>query len=267
MGLPSFTSYEFAHKGLKHTVYQKGDNKSAPIVIIQELPGITPETVAFANRLISRGFQVFIPHLWGRVNKAAEPLKNLAKLCISREINAIATHKSSLLSDWLVHLCRKIKADTHQPGVGLIGMCFSGGFVLSVMIDDSVIAPVMTQPAHLRGMMKKQERQTLGAPAKDIEAARKRAEQDDVHLMGFRFTNDIMCPGARFDALEAVFGERFHRFEIDSSLFNSHWIPFTAHSVFTLNYVDKPEHPTRHAFDALVDFYRSQFEKAYANNS
>lgn len=262
MGLPSFTSFEFAHHGLKHTVYQKGDRKSAPIVILQELPGITPETVAFADRLVARGFQVYLPHMWGKLNHPSEPVKNLAKVCISREINAIATDKPSKISTWLIQLCRKVKTDTEQPGVGLIGMCFSGGFVLSVMIDDSVIAPVITQPGHIRGMLRKANKPTLGAPARDIELARERAERDDIQLMGFRFSRDVLCPGARFDALQAVFGERFHRFEIDSSLFNPHWIPPIAHSVFTLNYVDKPEHPTRHAFDALVDFYRSQFAKA-----
>jgi len=262
MGLPSFTSFEFAHDGLNHTVYRKGDKKSPAIVIIQELPGITPETVAFADRLVTRGFQVYLPHLWGTLNRASEPVKNLLRVCISRELNAIATDKPSRLSQWLIHLCRAVKTDADLPGVGLIGMCFSGGFVLSVMIDDSVIAPVIAQPGHVRGMWGKLNRPSLGAPARDIELARQRSERDDVHVMGFRFSRDPMCPGARFDALQAVFGERFHRFEIDSSLFNPHWIPPTAHSVFTLNYVDRHDHPTRHALDALVDFFRTQFANA-----
>ena len=29
------------------------------------------------------------------------------------------------------------------PGVGAVGMCFTGGFALGMMVDDGVVAPVL----------------------------------------------------------------------------------------------------------------------------
>ena len=48
------------------------------------------------------------------------------------------------------------------------------------------------------------------------------------------------------------------RIDIDSSLFNKNRIPLKAHSVLTIDFVDKPLHPTRLAYNTMVDFFRER---------
>jgi len=110
----------------------------------------------------------------------------------------------------------------------------------------------------LDGMLGRKARRSLGVTPQDLAAAQSRSEQDDVSVLGVRFTNDVMCPRARFDYLEDLFGERFQRIDIDSSLFNKHKIPLRAHSTLTVDFVNKPDHPTRKAYDQVVAFMHKQ---------
>ena len=253
--LPGFDSFYFAAEGYRHKVYQLGDGSQPGVMVIQELPGILPETIAFAERLHRDGYTVYMPHLFGAVNrKGGETLKNLAKLCVSFEFRVMATRKKSPVADWLRALARRMTEDCGGP-VGVIGMCFTGSFALAMMMDDTIAAPVLSQPGHVDGMFNEEQRRSLGVTESELAASVRRSEKENIPVMGFRFTADPMCPRARFDYLADLFGERFRRFEIDSSLFNRHRIPPYAHSVFTVHYVDDPEHPTRKAYDALLQFF------------
>ena len=252
--LPGFDSFYFSACGYRHKVYQLGDGSGPGVLLIQELPGILPETIEFAERLHRDGFTVYMPHLFGAVNrKGGEPLKNLAKICVSFEFRMMATRRKSPVADWLRALAKRMSDECGGP-VAAIGMCFTGSFALALMMDDTIAAPVICQPGHMDGMFTREQRGTLGVTESEIKASVARSEKDNVPVMGFRFTHDVMCPKARFDYLADLFNERFRRFEIDSSLFNRHRIPLKAHSVFTVDYVDDPEHPTRKAYDTLVDF-------------
>ena len=65
MELPGFSSFDFGAKGYRHKVYKKGDDSGPGILLIQELPGIQPETIRFAERLHNDGYTVYMPHLLG----------------------------------------------------------------------------------------------------------------------------------------------------------------------------------------------------------
>ena len=51
------------------------------------------------------------------------------------------------IADWLRALASDLHAELGGPGVGALGMCFTGGFALAMMVDDSVAAPVLAQPS------------------------------------------------------------------------------------------------------------------------
>lgn len=262
MELPGFTSFDFAANGYRHKVYKIGDDSGPGVLVIQELPGIVPETVEFAKRLHADGYTVYMPHLFGALNrKGGEPLKNLAKVCVSFEFRLLATRRKSPVTDYLRALSKQVQVATGGP-IAVIGMCFTGSFALALMMDETVAAPVVCQPGHADGMFTKNQRQTLGVTNEELTQAVARSEKDNVPVIGFRFTNDVMCPKARFDYLADLFGERFRRFEIDSSLFNKHNIPLKAHSVFTVDYVDKPDHPTRKAYEELISFLQERLAPA-----
>jgi len=260
--VPGFSEFRFSHGGFSHRVLRKGDASRPGVLIIQEMPGMTRHTIELAQRLYQDGFSVYLPVLFGQPNSPLQPLTNLAKLCVSLEFRMLANRRRGPVADWLRALCRHIQSECDGVPVGAIGMCLTGGFVLSLMIDESVAAPVSCQPASLDGLLGKQARASVGVPAADLAAARRRAEEKDVALMGMRFTHDLMCPRSRFDYLADQFGENFIRIEIDSSLFNPDRIPLKAHSVLTIDFVDQPGHPTRQAYDTMVDFFRERLRKS-----
>ena len=48
---------------ITHDVYRRGSG--APVVLLQELPGIGQETLSLADQLVNAGFEVVMPHLFG----------------------------------------------------------------------------------------------------------------------------------------------------------------------------------------------------------
>lgn len=260
--LPGFKTFDFVHNGHKHTVYKKGGEGHGPgVLLVQELPGITPETVTLAERLHADGFTVYMPVLFGEVNVPAEPMKNLGRICISLEFRVLANRRKSPVTDWLRALCRRMQEETGGP-VGAIGMCLTGGFVLALMVDKSVAAPVMSQPSHIGGLFSAAANESLGMPGDVIDQAVERSRKDNVPVLGVRFEKDIMCTRERFDKLSELFGENFRRIEIDGSLYGKHRIRTIAHSVLTLDYVDRPGHPTRDAYDQVVGFLHERLDHA-----
>ena len=45
------------------------------------------------------------------------------------------------VAGWLRSLARELHDELGGPGVGALGMCFTGGFALAMMVDTSVVAP------------------------------------------------------------------------------------------------------------------------------
>ena len=257
--VPGFDEFEFAAEGFSHRVLKKGDGSQPGVLIIQELPGITHHTLELAERLHNDGFTVYLPVLFGEPDCDFEPLKNLGRVCISREFRVLTKRGRGPVSDFLRALCRHMQQECGGKPVGAIGMCFTGGFVLTLMIDESVAAPVASQPSHIDGAFDRFSRHpTVGVPVQDFAAAKARSERDGVPVLGLRFTNDPACPNARFGYLSEELGDRFRRIDIDSSLFNKFGIRPWAHSVLTGDFVDQPGHPTRAAYDEVVNFFHER---------
>ena len=71
----------------------------------------------------------------------------LRQVCVSREFTKLALRETPPVAGWLRSLARQLHAELGGPGVGAVGMCFTGGFALAMMVDDSVAAPVVAQPS------------------------------------------------------------------------------------------------------------------------
>jgi dienelactone hydrolase len=119
------------------------------VVVLHVLPGIIPGVVRFADRVTDAGFTVFMPHLFGVPGK---PLARgylyaqAIRVCLRREFHALAARKASPVTEWLRALCRHAHQACSGPGVGVVGMCFTGGFALATMLEPAVMAPVICQP-------------------------------------------------------------------------------------------------------------------------
>jgi len=258
--IAEFEHFQFEDAGLDRTVYRLGDIASPPILIMQELPGMTVHTLKLAKRLVADGFIVYLPLMFGKIGSPIEPLKNAVRLCIQKEFNFLAWHKPSPITDWLRALCCRISAENNDRSVGAIGMCLTGRFVLSLMVEKSMVAPVMAQPGHPGGNGSAKKAATLGIPDSELRCAKARAADDNISVLGLRFENDPFCPPERFQTMEKEFGEHFIRFDIDSSLYAEHSIREKAHAVLTIDYQAKPDHPTRLAYNKLTEFMNKRLK-------
>lgn len=262
--IPGFESFYFKHGDTVKKVYWSGKPEKPPVVLMHELPGMIPECIDLGRRLTRAGFTVFMPLLLGRVNaKMANTPRYLAQVCIRSEFNLLAVRKSSPITEWLRALCREAKARCNDQGCGVVGMCLTGGFALTLMADDSVLAPVLSQPSLPFGITPAQRRD-LGVSPEILETAIRRSQDENIPVLAMRFTGDRMCPPERFDEMARVFGDRFRRIDIDSGWGNAAGNPPWAHSVLTVHYRDDPEHPTRQAYDTMVQFFRERLKSKAA---
>lgn len=257
--LEGFEERGFEHAGVARTVYECGQGPG--VVVMHEVPGITPEVARFARIVADRGFRVGLPMLFGTPGKALSPgyiAQQLGRACVSREFHVLASHRSSPITDWLRAFARDLHARAGGPGVGAIGMCLTGNFALALMMEPCLLAPVLSQPS-LPFPVGRARRAALHCSPEELGNARKRAAEG-VGILGMRFTNDPMCPPERFETMRREFGAGFEGIEIDSSKGNAHGNARMAHSVVTTDLVDEAGHPTRHALDKVLALFEARLK-------
>ncbi len=222
--LEGFTESSFTHDGLTRPVFSAGSGPA--VIVIHEIPGLHPGVAAFARRVVDVGFSVRMPSLFGtpgREVSAGYAASTLARACVAREFTAFALDRTSPVVGWLRRLAVEAHAECGGPGVGAVGMCFTGGFALGMMVDDTMLAPVLSQPS-LPFPVSPARRRATGISDADLERVKERAAEGAC-LLGLRFTNDVAVPAARFEALRRELGDAFIAVEIDSSKGNPHGIP------------------------------------------
>ena len=257
MALDGFAESTFTHDGATRTVYRRGAGPG--VVIMHEIPGIHPDVARFATRVADEGFTAVMPELFGETGKAVTPgyiAGQMLRACISREFHVLATKHSSPITDWLRALCRNVHAECGGRGVGAIGMCLTGNFALALMVDESVMAPVLSQPSLPFGVSRA-HRAAIHLSDADLAVVKKRSAAG-CGVLGLRFTGDPLCTGARFETLRRELGDGFEAIEIDSSRGNPWGIKRTAHSVLTLDLVDEAGHPTRAALNRTLALFRER---------
>lgn len=235
------------------------------VIVMHEVPGLHPGVIAFARRVAALGLRVYLPSLLGEPFKPVGKvysLRSMARACVASEFTTWATRKTSPVVQWLRALAKLAHGECGGPGVGAIGMCLTGGFALAMMVDDLVVAPVLSQPSLPFGVWPKQKRD-LGIDDDDLAAIKQRcAALPAPALIGLRFTGDRLVPPERFQRLRDELGDRFLGIEIDSSRGNPHDIPRIAHSVLTHHFVDQPGHPTTVALEQVLGFFRDRLLRA-----
>jgi dienelactone hydrolase len=257
MALSDYTTTSFTHEGLTRPLLQRSPvgDPARGVIVIHEVPGITPAVLDFADHLVDRGATVWLPSLIGTPGQdrnVAYMAQSLVRVCVAKEFAAWASHETPPIVNWLRALARSLSQELGGKPVGALGMCFSGGFALGMAADPVVKAPVLSQPA--------------GPFA--IDGARRRSvhvSDDDLAavvangcpVMALRFTGDLAVPSDRFATLRERLGHRFIAVEIDSPD-RALSIKRTAHSVLTEDLIDVPGHPTHAALEQVLDFFDAQ---------
>ena len=250
--VPGFDLATFTHQGRTHEVFRAGSGPA--VVVVHELPGIHPGVVELGQRLVDAGYTVYLPSLFGRPGEPfgiGATLRSVLRVCVAREFTILAD-RTSPMATWLRALAAKAHGECGGPGVGAIGMCFTGGFALAMAVEPAVLAPVLSQPS-LPAPLSTRKRAAVGLDDADLAAVKARTRQG-LCVLGLRFTGDKGCPGERFQRLRRELGEGFEGIEVDSSPGNAYGIPTRAHAVLTVDLVDEPGHPTRAALDRVMAF-------------
>jgi dienelactone hydrolase len=243
------------------------------VIVMTEMPGISPHVARFARWVRDAGFTVYMPSLFGvdgAVPSAEGGEALFKKACISAEFRAFANPKgpnqASPVTRWLRALAALAHQDCGGPGVGAIGMCFTGNFALTMMLEPSVLASVVCQPSL---PLDAPERLEIGPD--DLATIRQRLQQDDLTVLAYRFAGDRFCKAERFAAYSDALGPRFvARVLPDSAANRQHLAPFfehvvnSPHSVVTQHLVDEAGQPTLAARDEILAFFAGRLLVASA---
>ena len=211
---------EFAHGGTTRTVLRTG--RGPAVIVMAEMPGITPRVADFGRRVAAIGCTAVLPSLFGTPGRRATPgylLRSLAGGCVSREFTAFLRRRTSPVTDWLRALAAFEHGRCGGPGVGAVGMCFSGGFALGMMVDDIMVAPVLSQPSMPFAIGAKRSADLNLSPSDEARIVER--AQAGCQVLGLRFTGDKLV-GTRFDSLRKLLGDAFVAVEFESSTKQDH---------------------------------------------
>lgn len=254
-----YTCFDFDDGHWTRPVYRRAEGKKGPaVILIHEMPGLHPLVVRFADRVAAAGLTVFLPSLFGEPGRPVSipyAVREIAKaICIRREFSVWATDRSSPIVDWLRALARKVHAECGGPGVGALGMCFTGNFALAMMTEPAVIAPVLAQPSLPLGPGAARKA-AMGVSPQEVACAKRRFQDEDLSMIGLRFHGDPLVPAERFDTLKATFGDRFEAIELDPR----DGLPAYGrppHAPLTGNLRDDdPDGPTKRAERRVIQFF------------
>jgi dienelactone hydrolase len=236
--LDSWTQGSHTAHGVTHPTHRKGTGPG--VVLIHEIPGITDNVITFAEEVVAAGHTVVMPQLFGKVGGTfamRDVARVLPALCVSREFTTLAVDETSPVADWLRSLARELHGELGGPGVGALGMCFTGGFALAMMVDDSVAAPVLAQPS-LPFPIGRARAADLNLSPDDLAVVKRRAAAG-CSVLGVKYADDPAV-GTRFDTLTRELGDAFVRVEL----------PGKKHSTLTA-------HRQQEAVDRVLEFFRS----------
>lgn len=252
--LDDFEGTTVTNAGLTYDVYRSGAGPA--VIVMPEIPGITPKVAEFARAVRDRGLTVYIPSLFGTPGKPPSVpylAKSFTRACIAKEFTSFATNKESPVTAFLTALARDAHVACGGPGVGAVGMCYTGGFALAMATEPSVIAPVVSQPSLPIGLLPSRKRAT-GLSEAEAAVLVERTKTEGLCALGMRFSHDTLSPPERFAALRELLGDSFLAVELDSSKGNPDNNRRAAHSVVTEDLQDDPNHPTQQTLTQVLDF-------------
>ncbi len=250
--LTDFEARRISLLGKEKRVFVSG--RGPAVIVMTEMPGISPHVARFARWTRAAGFTVYMPDLFGRAGEPVSPayaLGSMLRGCISAEFHAFKNNVSAPVTQWLRALARLAHEEAGGKGVGAIGMCFTGNFALSMMLEPAMLAPVLSQPSLPIG-----KPGGLHIAPDELAAVKERLDREDLTVKAYRFRGDSFCQAARFAAYEAALGDRFEGVVIEDEHANPNAAMKMPHSVVTLHLIDEEGQPTRKARDEILAFFK-----------
>jgi len=210
-----------------------------PILLLHELPGMTPQCFYLARLLAARGYTIYMPLIVGTPGKTSANF-NALKVLISGDFYAQKDETSPIITS-LRALRDEIHTRHPTQKMGVIGMCMSGNLPPAFLDCPYVKAVVLSQPALPTFGDGKESK--LALSRSDIKTAR----DSHVQMLAFRFTTDKLSPEPRRLKFIETFGKQI--------TFRALPIDHPAHAVLTTELFDAPNHakPTGPSAEALKE--------------
>jgi dienelactone hydrolase len=252
--LKDYERFEFTDGPWTRPVFRRGAGPA--VIIMHEIPGLHPLVVRYADGVAKAGLTVYLPSLFGKPGKPVSGAYALGSMvmniCIRREFNVWANGRSSPIVDWLRALARRAHADCGGPGVGALGMCFTGGFALAMMTEPSVVAPVLSQPSMPIG---RGSARAIDCSAGEFSCVKKRLVDEDLSVLGLAFHGDRFVPPGRFGMLKDELGDRFEAWQLKQED-GQPGTGVPSHSVLTIHLANSG--PTKEAEARTHSFFRER---------
>jgi carboxymethylenebutenolidase len=173
------------------------------VLLLPDMLGVTDAHLDCAQRLSQLGFQVLLPDLYSGIGAKKYCMKMLfSAVCRNNEPEAAPLQEIHLIVDYAKSL-----PNVKVGGIGIIGMCLTGGFALQMALRDDVTAPVVFHHAFGRS--------GSGLPPACAAKIDKTVQGHFVHY-------DAYCPKSRVDQLKAQLGDRL---EVNYYRWLPHGIP------------------------------------------
>ena len=256
--LDDFVISPFTYEGVTHDVYRKGSGPA--VIVMHEIPGITPKVARFTRSVVDAGFTVFMPNMFGTPGKPptlAYAVSQIARACVSREFAVLRRHGSSPITVWLRALARHAHEEIGGRGVGAIGMCLTGNFALALTLEPCMMAPVLSQPS-LPFPVSPIHSRAVHLSEEGMRNLKRRCAEEGLCVLGLRFADDMSSPPARFETLRQELGDGFEGVEIPNATVAPKYRPSMAHSVVTEHLIDADGHPTQAARDRVLSFFEER---------
>lgn len=204
---PGYASDPFEYGGIARPVFRR-EPAGPPVLVFHELSGLNDSTLRVAERIGAHGdLTPVLPALVGRPG-GDSAFQNLVPLCVAWEFVTFAAGETSPIVGWLRALAARESRLAGGTSVGVVGMCFSGGFALSMVVDPLVEVAVASQPSlplTYRGWPASKARD-LGLSPGDLACIRGRVARGEADVRAVRYAEDRISPPARMSRIAQELG-------------------------------------------------------------
>ncbi len=199
-----------AARTIDATVYVYRDAEAPGIIFLHDLMGAVPVVHEAAKAIAEEGYHVLVPDLYsGGITQA--------KYCTSHIFSKAMLFNEVQHNDHMEEIHRiidffKTFRNVKGNGLGIVGQCLTGGFILHAAIREEVKAPVVFH--HSFGIT------GSGIPEES-------ASQIQNTIQGHYSNFDPLCPKARVDKLQQQLGNKLVRYQ--------YWLPHGIPHLFLKN--------------------------------
>ncbi|MEQ1860909.1 MAG: hypothetical protein ABMA13_13320 [Chthoniobacteraceae bacterium] len=241
-------------------VYRSRRSRSGPpVLLLHEIPALSGSVLDLADRLGGKGYDVYVPLLWGSIDDDARSkslaIRRLAWSVFSRDWRTIGGRVDrGIVGEMHALIVNRIARDHPGEPISVIGNCISGPvpLALAARMPRTVVAPVLSQPASPF-----YPKADSGISPVDMERIRSLARRGDApQVLVYRFECDSASPSVRLARLKCELGSDCI---IDGTIPASLYVEGDqmnprSHSVLSGCYLDGKPRSTRHAWNELLRF-------------